>query len=499
MGKKVIIVGIDGGTFTLIDRFIEEGKLPFFRFLKENSIYSFMDSVDQDTRVPISPTIWTSLATGKSAEKHKILSFFNLEQDIQSARLFEILNHYGLTVGTFGWELTWPPEDYGGFTIPCSMARDNRTFPSYLSPIMELRGKKKGNFFKNIILFIKLKKIGVDFSTLLQLSLNTIFEKFYDKKIKLFKRLILLNRTNLSLFLNLIKKYNTDISFFFIPLSDSSAHYFWKYWDKENFPEVSENERKKYKDLLLKAYIEIDESLRKIYERCKDHSLFIISDHGMKPIREGSFKTLSLKQKSFLEKTNLSGKVEIYFVGLNSVIVIKDGSGVDKENLIRFFKNIIIKPSGERFFEVVEMDESGRIFLKVTQLDKGKFKEEDFADMKVLIGTEYFDFLSLVDINDIERSADHDKTGIFIIYDKDLKFKGKVDNSTIYDFLPTLLSYLNLPIAKDFDGKSVYDFSKKVEIDTYDFLVKRKKEEVKRDDEFVKEELRRLGYLKDKG
>ncbi|KUK50413.1 MAG: Type I phosphodiesterase/nucleotide pyrophosphatase, partial [candidate division TA06 bacterium 32_111] len=138
MGKKVIIVGIDGGTFTLIDRFIDKGKLPFFKFLKENSIYSFMDSVDQDTRVPISPTIWTSLATGKSAEKHKIVSFFNLQQDIQSARLFEILNHYGLTVGTFGWELTWPPEDYGGFTIPCSMARDNRTFPSYLSPIMEL-------------------------------------------------------------------------------------------------------------------------------------------------------------------------------------------------------------------------------------------------------------------------------------------------------------------------------------------------------------------------
>jgi hypothetical protein len=35
-------------------------------------------------------------------------------------------------------------------------------------------------------------------------------------------------------------------------------------------------------------------------------------------------------------------------------------------------------------------------------------------------------------------------------------------------------------------------------IDSYDFLVKRKKEEVKVDDEFVKEELRRLGYLKDR-
>ncbi len=139
MKKKVIIIGIDGGTFLLIDKFINEGKLPFFKFLKESSIYSDMYSVEQDTRVPISPTIWTSLASGKKAEKHKIVSFFNLQRDIRSARWFEILKHYGYSVGTFGWELTWPPEDYGGFTIPCSMARDNRTFPPYLSPIMELR------------------------------------------------------------------------------------------------------------------------------------------------------------------------------------------------------------------------------------------------------------------------------------------------------------------------------------------------------------------------
>ncbi|MEO0237959.1 MAG: alkaline phosphatase family protein [candidate division WOR-3 bacterium] len=498
MKKKVIIIGIDGGTFTLIDRFVEEGKLPFFKFLKENSIYSFMDSVEQDTRVPISPTIWTSLATGKKAEKHKILSFFNLQQDIFSARWFEILNHYGYSVGTFGWELTWPPENYGGFTIPCSMARDNRTFPSYLYPIMELRGKKKGNLFKNILLFFKLKRIGVDFLTLSQLSFNIFFERFYDKKEKLFKRLIFLNRINLSLFLNLVKRFKTDVSFFFIPLSDSAAHYFWKYSDKENFPEVSDEERKKYGDFLLKSYIEIDNSLRKIYENNKDSSLFIISDHGMKPIREGSFKTLSLKQKSFLEKTNILGKVEIYFVGLNSVIVVKENSGLDAENLIRFFKNIIIKPSGVKFFEVVEKDESGRIFLKITQLDKSKFKEEDLSNLKVLIGTDYFDFLSLVDLNDIERSADHDKTGIFMIYDKDLQFKGNAGNSTIYDFLPTLLSFLNLPIAKDFDGKTLYKFFEPTFIDTYDFLVKRKKEEIKVDDEFVKEELRRLGYLKDR-
>ncbi len=498
MKKKIIIVGIDGGTFLLIDRFINDGRLPFFKFLKENSLYSDMYSVDQNTRVPISPTIWTSLASGKKAEKHKILSFFNLQQDIVSARWFEILNHYGYSVGTFGWELTWPPEEYGGFTIPCSMARDNRTFPSYLSPIMELRGKKKRKFLSNVLLFFKLKRIGVDSLTLVQLVLNTIFERFYDKKIKLFKRLILLNRLNLSLFLNLVKKYKTEISFFFIPIADSSSHYFWKYSDKENFPEVSDIERKKYKELLLKSYIEIDESLKKIYDKNKDSVLFIISDHGMKPIREGSFKTLSLKQKSFLDKTNLNKKVEIYFVGLNSVIVVKDDSSVDPDSLLQFFKNIIIKPIDEKFFEVVEKDNSGRIFLKVTQFDKGKFQEKDLTNLKVLIGTDYYDFKSLVDINDIERSSDHDERGIFIIFDKNLKRKGKIEDSTIYDFLPTLLDFLSLPIAKDFDGKSLIESSQKSFIDTYDFLVKRKKESIDKDDEFVKEELRRLGYLKDK-
>ncbi len=500
--KKAIIIGIDGGTFNLIDKFIEKGELPFFSYIKKNGAFSIMESVEQDTRVPISPTIWTSLATGKKDEKHKIKSFFNLQQDIESARFFEIFNYYKMNVGNWGWELTWPPEDYGAFNIPCVMARDDKTIPGNISIVQELRRKtKKGktSIFENISYFFKLKSIGVNNSTLLSLI------KFYlntpkDKKESDFKRMLIGNRINEDVFISLCKKYNPDISFFFIPTADTAAHYFWKYFDKENFPEINNEEREKYGNYLLEVYREVDRKIQRIYELNKDAYLFLLSDHGMGPIRQGSFETISLKNNKFLELTELKEKVDFFHIGLNIVIVPKENSNIDSKGLYNYLKNIKLLPVNLPLFETIEMDNTGRIYIKVQQKDKDFYKEYNIEDLYVRIGIEKFPFKDIININELERSADHEKDGIFLCLGKDI-YKGKqLPKSKIYDFLPTLLAVMNIPIAKDFDGDvmPVKDFSEIKYIDTYDFLIKKRKKIEKTDDEFVKEELRRLGYLKDK-
>lgn len=503
MKKKAIIVGIDGGTFTLIDKFIEEGALPFFKYLKETGSFGKMKSVDQNTRVPISPTIWTSLATGKRAEKHNIKSFFNLQQDIRSARFFEILNHYGYTVGNFGWELTWPPENYGSFNIPCNMARDNSTIPAKLSVVQEMRKRaKKGktNIAQNISFFFRLKSAGVSLNTLTALSKNILFEK-KDKKIKMFHRLIHGNRVNLDIFINAYKEHNPDIGFYFIPITDSGAHYYWKYFDKENFADISESERRMYGSYLKELYIETDNSLKKIFELNKDALFFVISDHGMRPIREGSFETISLKSRKFLEEAELYEKLEFYHVGLNNVVIPKEGTNIDSDGLFNFLKNIKIMPVNKGFFEVVERDNTGRIFIKVQQKDGDFYKGLNFDELTIQIGTKSVKFTDYIEINEFERSADHDEYGIFMIAGENVKKNNCIDDCEIYDFLPTLLDALNLPIAKDFDGSKIGAFikdNKSEFIDSYDFLIKHSKTEIKADDEYIKEELRRLGYLKDK-
>ncbi|HAV91682.1 TPA: hypothetical protein DCW38_00655 [candidate division WOR-3 bacterium] len=500
MKKQAIIVGLDGGTFTLIDEFIKEGELPFFAYLKENGVFSRMRSVDQQTRVPISPTIWTSLATGKRAEKHNIKSFFNLQQDIKSARLFEIFNHYGYTVGNFGWELTWPPEDYGAFNIPCNMARDNSTIPSKASPVQEMRkrSKKKGlNIISNASLFLRLFNLGVGINSLLKTSMDVLRKG--DKRTRQFNNLINGSSVNFQVFRHLYKEFKPDIAFYFIPITDSGAHYFWKYYDEKNFPDIDAEKRKKYGDFLRKIYIEADRQLKKIFEMNEDALLFVISDHGMQPIMEGSFETISLRAKKFLEIAQIENKVELYHVGLNCVINVKEKSGIDSKFLYNFFKSIKINTLNKQFFEIVEMDNTGRIFLKVLQKDKGDYDNADFDSLEVRIGGNVCKFTELVELNDLERSADHDEWGIFMHYSKECKKKGKLDDSEIYDFLPTLLSAMDLPSAEDFDGKSliVTDSGGLKNIPTYDFLVKHTPAEKESDDSYVKDELKRLGYMKD--
>ncbi|MDD3803433.1 MAG: alkaline phosphatase family protein [bacterium] len=501
MKKQIIIVGLDGGTFTLIDEFIEEGSLSFLKFLKENGSHARMLSIDQNTRVPISPTIWTSLATGKRAEKHNIKSFFNLQSDIKSARFFEIFNHYGYSVGNFGWELTWPPEDYGAFNIPCNMARDNRTIPKEASAVQELRKrsrKKASGFLSNLNLFFRLFSLKADFITLVKTALD-VSKKSNDKRKKQFMNLMNGSRIHFMVFKNLYKKYNPDAAFYFIPITDSGAHYFWKYYDKKNFPDIDAKKRSAYGSYLKKIYEEVDRQLQEIHKMNEDADLFVISDHGMKPIMEGSFETISLRAKKFLEISELESKVELYHVGLNCVINVRENSPIDSKFLYNYFKNVVITSIKKPFFEIVEMDNTGRIFLKVLQRDKGDYEGKDFSNLQVRMGSTVAAMSELVELNDLERSADHDEWGIFMHYSKNLKSGKNLPDCEIYDFLPTLLKCAALPAADDFDGKSL-DIGYKdctERVPTYDFLVKRNNLREESDDSFVRDELKRLGYMKD--
>jgi len=500
--KKVIIIGVDGGTFDLIDRFIDEGRLPFFKRLKEEGVWSRMKSVDQTSRVPISPTIWTSLATGKRAEKHGITSFFNLQSDIKSARLFEIFNNFGYKFGTMGWELTWPPEDYGAFSIPDTMGRDDSALPPKASVIQEMRrSAKKGKpgILKNISFFIKLMKAGVSVKTLLKLSKHAVFTP-KDKREKMFERLLLGNIVNEDVYFALMKEYDPQISFFFIPITDTAGHYYWKYFDDVAYPDITDDEKKKFGKYLCKVYEESDRIIARCNETYPDADIFVVSDHGMRPISDGSFETISLKSGSFLEKSQLKGKVDFFHVGLNIVVVAKPGVGIDEDALYSFLKSMQIEPIGKTFFEIVEKDETGRIFIKVRQTDKGEYKDISYEKLTVRMGMNTVLFKEIVELNDIERFADHDEWGIFLAMGRGIRKGIHLEDCDIYDFLPTMLASQNVPLAKDFDGKALdinVEKSAVKYIETYDFLVKQREKKEAADDEIVKEELRRLGYLKD--
>jgi hypothetical protein len=93
--------------------------------------------------------------------------------------------------------------------------------------------------------------------------------------------------------------------------------------------------------------------------------------------------------------------------------------------------------------------------------------------------------------------------GILAIWGEGIQ-RGKIEDANIFDIIPTILYLMDLPVAKDMDGKILTSAiipglvkKKPVEyIDTYDIEQSRVSEPlISPADEEIKDKLRSLGYI----
>src|SRR5205085_5050796 len=67
-GPRVVVLGIDGGTWSMIEPMMEAGQLPNLKRLCDGGLHGILES-----RPPIiSPVVWTDIFTGFLHTKHGI-------------------------------------------------------------------------------------------------------------------------------------------------------------------------------------------------------------------------------------------------------------------------------------------------------------------------------------------------------------------------------------------------------------------------------------------
>jgi len=121
----VVLVGLDGADWSLIDPLIDQGKLPLFKELKEKGAWGTLR-----TATPAkSPVIWTSIATGKTKEKHGVVDFratrtnsrgrhpLSSSLDIREPMLWEMLGERGRRSVLVNWYLSFPPQPLLGVNV----------------------------------------------------------------------------------------------------------------------------------------------------------------------------------------------------------------------------------------------------------------------------------------------------------------------------------------------------------------------------------------------
>src|SRR5207247_9124490 len=122
---KVVVIGLDAATWTVIRPCMAEGKMPNLAKLMKAGVSGTLESI----LPPITPPPWTSFMTGKNPGKHGVFHFIETAPDRyamnyakggsrRSPTGWRILNSAGLPVRTMTFPFTYPSEALEGLHIP---------------------------------------------------------------------------------------------------------------------------------------------------------------------------------------------------------------------------------------------------------------------------------------------------------------------------------------------------------------------------------------------
>jgi Flp pilus assembly protein TadD/arylsulfatase A-like enzyme len=145
LDSKVLVIGLDGADWAILDPLLAQGRLPHLARLIERGVRA-----DLQTIVPtLSPVIWTTVATGVEPDRHGILDFLvrdprtGAEQPVTSVQrrtptVWEMLSDAGVPVGVVGWWATWPADPVRGYLVSDRLAYQ---LFGYRADLGDARGK----------------------------------------------------------------------------------------------------------------------------------------------------------------------------------------------------------------------------------------------------------------------------------------------------------------------------------------------------------------------
>ncbi len=514
--NKVLVIGLDGADFKIIQPLIKKGKLQnLSKFLRQGA-YGKLATVIP----PVSPSAWTSFSTGKLPSKHGIFDFFYHKQNpfqkkvatnstsIKSKTVWELLTEAKKSSIIIDVPLQYPPIPINGIMI-------SRFFAESLTKAFYPRG-----LYRHLMR----KKFPLSDDTGFLAKSNQV----QDKK-KVFESIE--NKISLVKYLNKTKRWDLFVVVF--QDIDMVCH---RDWGK--FQEIEA------------VYEKLDWAVGEIFKLAGgDVIKFIISDHGFCKI-EGNLcinevlcqlgylpRAISRKALEHLLKTGkmskdmFSGgkKFElkinyrydylrsqaycssglVYGIYINLIGRNKKGQ-VSLNNYNRICRRIIRELSQVRAPHTKE-----RLFGKVWQnnlASKHASKIKDLSpDIFFVPYKMKYNILArgnIYKIGEYVRKVDyplgfHDLYGIFIALGKDIK-NGEINNPSLIDLAPTILHILGVPIPYDLDGrilsnifvKSSYFSKSQPKYQGSSAVVRRAYRADSKAQERIFRQLKKLGYIR---
>jgi Flp pilus assembly protein TadD len=296
-----VVIGIDSGDWKMIEEIAADGGMPNLMGLRERGAWGPLETL---TDIPLSPVIWTSVATGKTAAKHGI-SWFMVDRpdgtrvpvrshNRKVKAIWNMMAEADRKAGVVGWWATYPAEDIG----PGVLVSDGLGFHGFGSTARGGADADKvypSDRFEEFDGFISpLQQVPYDFiSRFVHLTPEEYRNEMFDpgrfpqpnpfNPIHLFQQYAVTGQGYTNIGESLLEKDDLDLTMIYFEQVDSFSHLFMKY-DPPRLEWVEEAPYERYKDVVRGWYRYQDELLGRLLEHIdlETTAVFIVSDHGFK-------------------------------------------------------------------------------------------------------------------------------------------------------------------------------------------------------------------------
>lgn len=285
MSNKLLVIGLDGASFNVLDPLIEKSYLPNIAKLIAGGARADLET----TFPPITAVAWSSFMTGKNPGKHGIFEFVRRDHHSkrelavnasfrQGRAIWDLLSDAGKRVVVHNFPCTYPPHEINGLMIADFMTpRGRRDFTYPVSLLKEIE-EEFGSYRLHLS------------QTYAQGNVEAVLDELFDEleyKAKVTE--------------HLMTRYEWDAFFQYFWGTDRIQHELWHIID-EAHPRHNEEEARRYRDRVYDYFKRVDEIVGRLIELAGSNPLVLIaSDHGFGPVHKYCSLNIWLLQEGFLK------------------------------------------------------------------------------------------------------------------------------------------------------------------------------------------------------
>lgn len=455
-GTRLLLLGVDGATWQLVDRFADAGRLPNLQRLRAAGREAPLRSLPST----LSPQVWTTMGTGYPPERHGMWDFAATPDQLKTGFLWHALLAEQRSIGLCGWYFTWPPPPGLGprdFVIPSALAPAGDTHPpdySFFWQIWTQERPGEGGRAGLVKAGWEAFRHGVRMSTLRQAAGEVLVRKLrprseFDED---WRKRMLSAALQADISVELLRTRRPEFAALLFTQIDRLCHKYWKFMEPEGFADVTPEDRRRYGRVIEEGYAEVDRVIGRLLAAVSpDADVLVVSDHGFQASHSGAAGSwCSIRTENLLQAMGESERV--FGTSIADEVVLRPlATGAAGDSLLVSLQQSLeaARVTGDPS-PLFKADRHGET-LMLALAPRDAIPERASI---TLAGREY-PFEELVYAGQgAQWSGEHLPDGIFVLSGPAAARAASADSLNVLDVAPTVAALLDLPQCPGWTGRA---------------------------------------------